>query len=137
MKKEVDKKARKLFDETFKKDLSSGKFKSLFSYLKDNKDKYVLSIRTNFLTLYSHGRKLNISKNNNYYIIEFDMNNADYIVSRDPNRLDEIVNVLDKLNFDTTDYPSWKKMRTEYLNSSKNEKTKYAKMKNMENDKKT
>ncbi len=127
MKKEVDKKARKLFDETFKKDLSSGKFKSLFSYLKDNKDKYVLSIRTNFLTLYSHGRKLNISKNNNYYIIEFDMNNADYIVSRDPNRLDEIVNVLDKLNFDTTDYPSWKKMRTEYLNSSKNEKTKYAK----------
>ena len=70
---------------------------------------------------------MSISKNNNYYVIEFDMNNADYIVSRDPNRLDEIVNVLDKLNFDTTDYPSWKKMRTEYLNSSKNEKTKYAK----------
>ncbi len=117
-------KGRMIFDVAFNEDIAGGKLDKLFEYLKENKDKYILAIRLNAFTLYSHGRKVIIKRNVKEYTIEFEMNNANLLVLREPNKLDSIVEILSKLNFDTSKYKNWKVIRTLYLNMDEKEKNK-------------
>lgn len=108
-------KSRSISDKIFFSALEDGSFEKLFVYLRNNKDKYNLTVRNDLLELYSHGRKLTIEHLKSSYKISFNMNNADRILVDNPDLLGDIIANLKDLNFDTKGYIDWKDSRLNYI----------------------
>lgn len=112
--------------------IDSGKLDKLFAYLKDNKNKYNLTVRNNGFTLYSFGRGLDIGKSYKNLVIRFNINNADFLLKFDRDKLNGIILSLQKkYGIDKDKYEEWARKRYDYVIKTKDEKILY----NLENDK--
>ncbi len=109
----------------FDEDLKAGNFAKLFDYLKENMDKYNVTVRQDCLVLYSHGRRVAIKRANEVYTISFNFNNADALLAWNPKMVDKIAEELARYNFDMAGYEDWKENRGVYVSLPRRKRSKW------------